>query len=252
MIASLPMYERAETLDALHALWSGVRDALLEQGIDAPKHLTPKACGLNVWLDEKLILSQTCGLPFRTALHPHVHLVGSPQVRLPACPPGYYRSVIVVRANDARATLKEFEFSRVICNEVGSQSGYAALKNHWQNAGLSWPNAPRFSGAHRASALAVASADADLAALDALSYHLMQQHDAFTRELRVLEYTQPTPTLPFICSKQFDAALVNQALKTGIRSLNEIQQNTLSLYGLVDIPVETYLAVPTPDECRIK
>ncbi len=158
----------------------------------------------------------------------------------------------MVRVDDTRTTLKAFEKARIVCNSITSQSGYAALKQHWQNTSLVWPNHTanelRFSGDHRVSAKAVAEGHADIAALDILSYTLMQAHDDFTNQLRILDYTAPTPALPFICAPQFDVSLIAHALQTGVETLTEQDRQTLGLHGIVDIAAELYHEVPTSQE----
>lgn len=253
MIASLPMYERHETSSDLAALWTSVRDTLMSQGIKAPNALSSNVTALDLWRNDALVLSQTCGLPYRAALHEHVKLLGAPDVRIKGCAPGFYCSAIVVRADDSRTTLEEFQGATIVCNSLTSQSGYAAFKQHWEVASLTWPEhssaSLTFSNAHRASATAVASGNADITALDYLSFRLMRAYDTFSDRLRILELTKPTPALPFICAAQFNAETIASALRTGVDSLTHKQRENLGIYGIVDIPVERYRQEPTPTEC---
>ena len=95
MIASLPMYDFPEAADANDRLWNSIRAELAREGIEAPAKLEREAGRHEVWRNEKLLLSQTCGLPFRKELHNSLTLVGTPDCELEACEPGYYRSVFV-------------------------------------------------------------------------------------------------------------------------------------------------------------
>lgn len=250
MIASLSMYERPETYSALDDLWAATRHQLIDNGIDCDEALSRHRTDMDFWADPQLVLSQTCGLPFRADLHTKVSLVGAPDLRLEGCKPGYYRSVIVVRANDERRQLKEFEHAQLAINGLTSQSGFAALKHHWLQAGLAWPLQLHLSGGHKESAQAVADGTADLAAIDIVTYQLLERFDAFTSTLRVLEQTDPTPALPFICAFGFEEYTIATALKHGIDSLSAEQQQLLGLYGVVNIPAEDYFAVPTPPESQ--
>ncbi|MFN7224061.1 MAG: hypothetical protein ACK4MS_08580, partial [Paracoccaceae bacterium] len=105
MIASLGMYDRPETSAANDALWALIRDALRDRGRDAPQALTRgEAACWPAWQAPDLVLSQTCGLPFRSRLHDHVTLIGTPDYGVEGCAPGYYRSVLIARSDDPRQT----------------------------------------------------------------------------------------------------------------------------------------------------
>ena len=97
MIASLSMYARPETADAVKNLWALIRGNLTTAGVDAPMVLTQDTNPMSVWTDSGLVLSQTCGMPYRKFLHGKVQLVGTPQLDLPDCTAGHYFSVFVVR-----------------------------------------------------------------------------------------------------------------------------------------------------------
>jgi hypothetical protein len=79
MIASLPMYAFPRTEAAEARLWVGIRDRLRDAGIDAPDSAHPGPGDLRAhWTDPGLILSQTCGRPYKDHLHGQVRLVGNP------------------------------------------------------------------------------------------------------------------------------------------------------------------------------
>ncbi len=118
MIASLPMYDRPETAAANNRLWSLIRQALGDYGIAAPQELTRGADVGQTWMRPDLTLSQTCGLPYRTALHGHVTLVATPSYALP-CDPGHYFSVMVAHRANPRAG---FDDATLAYNDGRSQS----------------------------------------------------------------------------------------------------------------------------------
>lgn len=245
MIASLGMYDRPETAAANDRLWALVRDGLRARGVSAPDALTRgEGAYWPAWQDPGLVLSQTCGLPFRARLKDRVILVASPDYGLPDCPPGYYASVFVARADDAR-TLPEFRTARFAYNEALSQSGWAAAQNHAASMGFHF--APHLeTGGHRLSAQAVAEGRADLAALDALTWRMIQRWEPWSANLREVARTAPTPALPYIAAKGADAEATFQALVAAISGLSPEDRNTLSLRGVVRIAAERYLAVPIP------
>ena len=247
MIASLGMYDRPETAAANDRLWSGIRDGLRAEGIDAPDALTRGAHAYwDAWQSPGLVFSQTCGFPFRAKLHDQVTLIGTPDYALPGCPPGHYNSVFVARKDDPRASLAEFSGAAFAFNEDLSQSGWAAPQNHAHRHGLHF--APSLqTGSHRLSALAVAETRADIAAIDALTWELLAQYEPFAADLQEIARTEPpTPVLPFITAKGADPALFFRVTAAAIAALSAADRATLHLRGLVRIPAESYLAVPTP------
>lgn len=246
MIASLGMYDFPWSEAANDRLWAGVRDHLRASGHKAPEELTRgQAAYWETWEDPRLVLSQTCGYPFRAKLHDKVTLLATPDYALPGCPPGHYRSLFVARRHDPRETLEEFQGAAMAYNEDMSQSGWAAPAHHLLQMGLT-PSPRLRSGGHRASAQAVAEGRADIAALDALSWEMLLGHDPATEALRVVATTTPTPVLPFITAPSTDAPEVFSALNQAIAGLSAEGRATLHLRGLVRLPASAYLAVPTP------
>lgn len=247
MIASLPMYDWAEVAPATDRLWAGIRDGLRGFNIAAPETLTRGAANLfEQWTSPDLVLSQTCGFPFRAKLHDKVTLLGTPDFGVEDCQPGFYRSVFVARVNDPRDGLAAFHNAPFAYNEAMSQSGWAAPQTHAAGLGLRFPPALQ-SGGHRFSARAVAEGRADLAALDAVTWRLITQHDAgIAKRLRVVGMTDPTPGLPYISAVGADAGRMFAVIAQAIADLPATDRSALGLHGFIAIPATRYLAVPTP------
>lgn len=245
MIANLMMYQRPQLADAHARFWELIRNNLAGFGINSPKHLSQDAEEFSVWNHPGLVLSQTCGMPYRTWLHGKVQLVGTPDYGLADCPPGYYRSALVVRAGEPRGALEGFENAVFAYNQTFSQSGYAAPFWHLKSKGF-WFQNLQHTGQHLLSAKAVADGRADIASLDAVSWRLMQQHESFADQLRVLEWTEPTPGLPLITALGQDADCIFEAVQMAIAQLTAKDRAALGLKGLVKIAPERYLAVPNP------
>lgn len=242
MIASLPMYDRTETAPTLDALWRLVRANL---DIPAPEALTRGGSLWDQWQAPDLVLSQTCGYPYRARLNGKVQLVAMPDNRLPGCPPGYYNSVFVVRSDDPRHALAEFADAPFAFNEPVSQSGWGAPQNHAASLGFRFAN-DLYTGAHIHSARAVADQRADIACLDALSWRLIQRHDPHAGALREIARTTPTPAPPFITAQGRDAAKIAAALGAAIAALGDGGREIIGLYGVTQIPEAAYMDVPNP------
>ncbi|TMV49196.1 phosphate/phosphite/phosphonate ABC transporter substrate-binding protein, partial [Thioclava sp. BHET1] len=169
MIAALPMYDRVENAAAHDALWQAIRAALIARGHSAPAQLDRDIGLMAGWTHPHLILGQTCGMPFRTRLHDRVALVATFDYALPETPPGYYRSYFVTRADETGDAPQDFIARRFAFNQPDSHSGWASPQNWAETRGLRLRPAIA-TGAHRASARAVAQAEADLAAIDAITW----------------------------------------------------------------------------------
>ncbi len=245
MTASLMMYAHPALAQPLARFWTQIRAALAARGIDAPATLAQDGAEFSVWEDPAMVLSQTCGMPYRQRLHRRVQLVGTPDFGLEGCAPGYYRSVIVVRADDARDRLAAFSEARMVYNMAQSQSGFAAFHAHVHPLGW-WFSDRKQSGSHLASARMVAEGRADIAALDAQSWRMIRRFEPWADTLRVLDRTAPTPGLPYITGPEQDAGAVFAAVQDAIGALQAQDRTALDLHGIVAIPKATYLAVPNP------
>lgn len=246
MIASLPMYDRAETAMANDRLWAAIRDGMRAAGLAAPDDLTRGADDLwPQWTAPDLAFSQTCGYPFRARLHGTVTLVGTPDYGVEDSPPGHYRSVFVVRAGDAGDHLTDFSGARFAYNEAMSQSGWAAPQTHAAARGVSLPPALK-SGGHRLSALAVLEGRADIAALDAVTWRYLQRWEPATLGLRVIDRTDPSPGLPYIAARTLDPETMFAIVGAAVAAMPLEDRDATGIRGLVRIPAERYLAVPTP------
>jgi ABC-type phosphate/phosphonate transport system substrate-binding protein len=245
MIASLPMYDWAELAPSHDAFWTQVHRALADAGLPAPANLDRDIGLWEAWEHPDLLLGQTCGMPYRTRLHGHVHLVGTLDYGLPDAPPGYYYSELVVRA-DETASLSELIERRLAFNGQDSQSGWAAPQNFVAQQGARFKNTLH-SGAHRESARAVAEGRADIAALDAVTWRLITRYlPDVASGLRVIARTDPTPGLPLITARTRDTGPIAAAVETAIAKLAESTRLALGLQGLVTIPASAYMAIPIP------
>jgi ABC-type phosphate/phosphonate transport system substrate-binding protein len=245
MIASLMMYDRPEVAAEHAAYWSLIRAALARRGIAAPVVLANDAPVFEVWKAPDLVLSQTCGLPYRMFLADQVTLVGTPDFGIEGCPPGYYRSTVVVRADDPRETLADFADARLAYNQSHSQSGYGAIHVSARAAGFRFRDMTE-SGGHARSAQMVAGGKADIAALDPQTWRFICRYDHIAAQLRVLTHTMPTPGLPYITGKAQDADVIFDAVTEAIEALNPAQRAALDLRGIVRLPQDAYMTLEIP------
>jgi ABC-type phosphate/phosphonate transport system substrate-binding protein len=245
VIASLPMYDFPGTAGANDGLWDGIRDGLRAEGLPAPEALTRSDDMWAQWTAPDLILSQTCGYPYRARLHGTVLLVGTPDYGVEGCGPGQYRSVFLARSDDGRTDVAQFDGAAFAYNEAMSQSGWAAPQTHAARLGISLHPALR-TGAHRLSARAVLDGRAEIAALDAVTWQLLQRFEPWVATLRVVGWTDPTPGLPLITALGNDPDILFDVVAEAIADMPPADRQATGLKRLVRIPAESYLSVPTP------
>ena len=240
MITALGMYDPPALRAANDRYWQAIRNHLGH----GPTALSRDREMWDIWMSPDLLLSQTCGYPYRAHLHGKVQLVGTPDFGLPDTPPGHYYSVFVTRVDHSAEILEDFAGSVFAFNEPLSQSGWAAPMIH--AAGRVTFGTHLQTGAHAASTAAVAEGCADLTAIDAVTWRILSAHDPIAQSLRVVEQTAPTPGLPYITAPGSDAAALAQATRAAIADLTDSDRALLHLRDLISIPAEDYLSVPTP------
>lgn len=245
------MYERPQLAAAHARFWQLIRHQLAGFGIDSPESLSQEAEEFGVWLNPELVLSQTCGMPYRLWLHGQVNLIGTPDYGIEDCPAGYYRSPLIVRVDDPRSKVVEFQHDTLAFNQAISQSGYAAIYWHTDKLGF-WFDNKLHTGQHLASAKAVADGKADIASLDAVTWRLIKRYESFAENLRVLEWTEPTPGLPLITSLRHDPDDVFTAVSKAVAALDPEDKTLLGINSIVKISAEDYMAVGNPPlpECE--
>ena len=217
---ALPMYLGAS--EAVQTLWTELRQALALEGLQRlPDALAwPQELHAH-WLSPELLLSQTCGYPLTHALQGQVQLLGCFRYAALGCQGIDCRSVLIAREAHQDLPLADFRQRRVAFNSADSQSGYNALRAMvapLAQGGAFFASAVE-TGSHRGSVDAVREGRADLAAIDCVTWALLQKHDAnATQGLCVIGHSEPYPGLPLITSLNAPLGQI-QALRNGLRGL---------------------------------
>jgi len=103
------------------------------------------------------------------------------------------------------------------------------------------------TGAHARSARAVADGRADFASIDAVSWRLMRRYDDATSDLRVVEWTDQTPGLPYIAAPGANVDALRSSIAAAIRRLTPEDRDALGILGLELIPTQAYLEMDDND-----
>lgn len=249
MIASFPMYERAETRLPYARFWQAIRARLVGAFPDLPAGLAHSADLWDDWLSPDLFLSQTCGLPYRSRLHGRVRLVVTPDFALPGCPAGYYNSVFVMRPDDPRTRPEGWPGLTLALNGFDSQSGWGAPQNFMVSLGLAFSKT-LVTGAHVNSVHAVAEGRADIAAIDAQTWRMILRWERPGPPLREILRTGPTPGTPYITALAGPPPEIAAAVEAALADLSPGDRGALDIAGFAYIPADDYLSVPMPPPPR--
>jgi ABC-type phosphate/phosphonate transport system substrate-binding protein len=247
-VAALPMYDLPELEAANDALWSALAERLRAAGVARTPPILTRGRPLGpLWSDPRLLLAQTCGYPYIVGLRGWVRLVGTPQYRAAGCEGPFHRSAVLVRSGDRAQSLDEMRGRRLALNEATSNTGMNLLRAEIAPLAKS----ARFfgevitTGAHARSAAAVAGGEADLCAVDCVTWaHLQRLEPTMASKLRVLAWSSRSPGLPLITGRMTDEATfaaLGQCLADvmGDPTLAEVRR-ALLLDGLHTLPDANY------------
>ncbi|WP_322034083.1 phosphate/phosphite/phosphonate ABC transporter substrate-binding protein [Paraburkholderia sp. J76] len=254
-IASLPMYN----VTPRHAaLWRSLLNdcvALLARSFelgDVAVVNAPEGELMSHWRGEDLLLSQSCGFPYRMlGLASEVHLVSTPIFDAAGCEGPRYRSVLVVSAEAwerGAKTLDACRGLRAACNSADSHSGMNALRHAVAPLARDgrFFGSVRWTGSHAATLRALASGDADVGAIDCVTFALLNdsQPEMFD-SVRTIGMTASAPGLPLIASRTLGEDRV-QALRDALDAAlaaDPERARTLRLRGFARLAGEAYAEI---------
>jgi ABC-type phosphate/phosphonate transport system substrate-binding protein len=258
LIAALPMYDLPELREANDELWRALSARLVGLGIAAPPRLDRVTPLDELWRDPRLLLAQTCGYPFVKGLQSTARLIATPRYRARGCDGPFYRSAIVVRRNDSAINLGDLRDRRCAVNDPTSNSGMNLLRAEIAPlaVGGRFFGSVVFTGAHLASAEAVAAELADVAAIDCVSWaHLQRHRPALTDALTVLAWSAASPGLPLVAAKGLPAstydALANALLEIAQDPALKSARDLLLLEGFNALPLTYYRAALHSEEIAV-
>ena len=236
---ALPMYLGAP--EAVQSLWAVLRTTLAAAGLNAlPTQVDWPQDLHQHWLAPRLLLSQSCGYPLTHALRGQVQVLGCFVYSAPQCRGTDCASVLVARQEHRELAPQDFAGLRAAYNSTDSQSGYNALRA----LVAPWAQQGRFfgqvlaTGGHRASVDAVRAGRADVAAIDCVTWALLQRYAPSAADgLCVVGQTGSYPGLPLITSRDTPAAEL-QALRAALRGVFSQPEAAPALAALVIVGFE--------------
>lgn len=200
---ALPMYNLSQRLQQA---WEELLGALLDEldlHVEVELVRSPELPAF--WQRPDMLLGQTCGYPYVTLLRERVSLVATPCFDFPGCAGSDYSSVIVTRANSGIASLADARGGVAAVNEAYSNSGMNVLRHAVAPLARDGVFFERivWSGSHVASLRLVRDGDADIAAIDCVTFGFIQQEDPASLDgLAVLQYSAASPGLPLVAARE--------------------------------------------------
>ena len=150
----------------------------------------------NLWLEDELIVSHTCGWPLITRLSNNVRVVGAFRHTTPESASHFYRSVILGRVD---GTPFDFQDSAAAVNDQESLSGWISLIAAIHGPQETWRGEVRISGSHLESVRMLSRGEADVASIDSVTLaHLKRIYPEIISNLFVICTGPLVPCLPII------------------------------------------------------
>ena len=219
MQASLPMYDFPEVREATNAWWQGIAKHMRQQGIEnVPAHLTTELPLDQLWTGDELFLSQCCGFDVMNSYKDHLSVLMISDWDAEGCETGQYCSLVIVHEDSPHNHLADLKDSIAVINGPESHSGMNALFSAIQPHSVDGQffKEIHISGAHADSLRFVQNKQADIAAIDNVTFALLKRYrPSAINGVRVLCQTKSAPALPYVTSintgletqKQMQAAL---------------------------------------------
>ncbi len=186
--------------------------------------------------DPDLLIGHTCGYPLMTRLRDAV---------LPFCLPCFdvsgvngklYSSQFIVPAESDIESLQQCRGKVVAINNADSNSGMNVLRYALAKIGASpgYFSEVVISGEHLASLEAVAANQAQLAAIDCVTYQLIvDQNPQLVSKLRVIGYSEKTCGLPFVMpASQYNEIRCQHYLNALNHALQQLPTETAKILHL--------------------
>jgi hypothetical protein len=218
LFVDFPWYD-APFLKSTHdRLWSELRSRLQGRVVDLPERRHSHIRHDDLLLSDQLLLTQTCGFYLATNTPKFLNIVGTPVFDLPECPPGFYFSYFVSGKTSLDGEL------RLAVNDLRSWSGCHTLLEFCEREHLKADSSRSVvTGGHHASIAKILSNECDLAAIDAVTWHLYLENDPQSlSELDVLGRSSILPAPPYVTS----AATASETIDILFSGLSEVIQKT--------------------------
>ncbi|WP_165840114.1 phosphate/phosphite/phosphonate ABC transporter substrate-binding protein [Motiliproteus coralliicola] len=239
LIASLPWYDLPASQNALDLFWHRLRAELERQSVSGlPQQLNRELTPQQLWQRPELLLSQCCGPDLFTEQAAGLEPIARPVFRDLACTPGSYFSHIVTTRS-----APVIKHPRLVVNAPSSRSGCLALLEWLDEQGIDVEaEPPLISGSHQQSLQYLREGRADLAAIDAHSWGLLDHHD-----LTVIGRSREAEAPPFVRHRHnpIPTAVLYAALEKTVQVLG----SSIGISELIETDIEVYRGMEGDSSC---
>ena len=252
-IVDFPWYDFENIEPHINKFWEVLRLQLREAGFE-DKLLPSSPCRdihfSEQWSAPNLLISQACGFDVVTTFKEKLQLLAAPSFSIDGLKNGHYFSYLVTHECNESNELIDFKGKKLAINSHQSHSGMnifrcvmkSAMKDFNFNENL------LISGAHIKSLELIRSKKADLAAIDGVTYHLLERHDPDKlRNTRVIRKTPAVTSCPYITRRNLpeeELEMLKAALFATFAepSLNETLDHLL-LKGVNQVTLADYKSI---------
>ena len=203
----------------------------------------------NMLRNPQMLLGHTCGYPLMRNLQADCYPICVPLFDVDGCQGKYYSSHIVVAADDRATKLLDCRGMTAAINGQDSNSGMNVLRHAVALLG----NTPFFSkvvvsGSHLNSLSAVANGEADVAAIDSVSFAFIKDEwPALVERVKTIGYSEATCGLPLVIpfSEQNnpDSRGITEQLNRALSRISDKHRETLHLTGFESVVFEDYQSI---------
>jgi ABC-type phosphate/phosphonate transport system substrate-binding protein len=202
MQASLPMYDLPEVQEATASWWQGIAKHMRLQGIEGVPDTLENELPLDtLWTQGNLLLSQCCGFDVMNSYKDHLSVLMISSWDAEGCSTGQYYSFIVTAEDHISEKIGDLKNSVAVINGPESHSGMNTLFREVQpySHDGQFFKTIHISGAHVESLRFIQSKQADVAAIDCVTFELLKRYrPSALKGIKVLCQTKSAPALPYV------------------------------------------------------
>ena len=197
------------------------------------------------FLEPEFLIGHTCGYPFVKKWHTTHDLVCIPIFDIAGCRGRDYSSWIIARHDHQGEKLEDFKGSVATMNNPDSNSGMNVFRYEISKicGGKNFFSDVVISHSHLTSIAHVLERKADIAAIDAVTWHFAKhQGELNLDEIKIIGQTVETPGLPLVKPKScsLDSKTITQALNTSLGQQSEELRGFLKISEFREVNSDDY------------